>query len=128
VTCADGIFTGLRLASLSLPYTHLCIFVDLSCHIVCFSRGFLPRFWHSSHISSHSMIFIVSFVILLSFHALRILRYFLEILCMKKQLCLCARLILIDLCLMKCCIAYMFIWHSFDSRHKYHIAFGTNRI
>jgi hypothetical protein len=56
------------------------------------------------------------------------LGYFLEILCMKNLLCLCARLILIYLYLMNCCIAYMFLWHSFDSRHKYHIVFGTNRI
>jgi hypothetical protein len=48
---------GLRLASLSLPYTHLCIFIDLSWHLVCFSRGFLPRFWHFfAHLfSSHDL-------------------------------------------------------------------------
>jgi hypothetical protein len=68
---------GLRLASLSLPHTHLCIFIDLSWHLVCFSRGFLPRFWHFVHISSHPMIFIVSFVILLSLCAFRILEYLL---------------------------------------------------
>jgi hypothetical protein len=68
---------GLRLASLSLPYTHLCIFIDLSWHLVCFSRGFLPRFWHFVHISSHPMIFIVSSVILLSLCAFRILEYLL---------------------------------------------------
>jgi len=56
VTCPDAISTCLRLASLSLPYTHLCIFIDLSCHVVCFSHWFLPRFWHSLHISSHSMV------------------------------------------------------------------------
>jgi len=44
---------------------------------VCFSCGFLPRFWHSLHISSHPMIFIVSSVILLSFCAFRILEYLL---------------------------------------------------
>jgi hypothetical protein len=38
---------------LSLPSAHHFIFIDLSCHIVCLSRGFLPRFWHSLHISSH---------------------------------------------------------------------------
>jgi hypothetical protein len=68
---------GLRLASLSLPYTHLCIFIDLSWHLVCFSRGFLPRFWHFVHISSHPLIFIVSSVILLSLCAFRILEYLL---------------------------------------------------
>jgi hypothetical protein len=95
---------GLRLASLSLPYTHLCIFIDLSWHLVCFSRGFLPRFWHLLHISSHPMIFFVSSVIL------------------------CVGLIMIYLCLMSSCIAYIFLWHPFDSRVKYHIMFGTNRI
>jgi hypothetical protein len=65
----DRISIGLRLASLSLPYTHLCIFIDLSC-CVFFS-------WISLHISSHPMIFIVSFVILLSFCAFRILEYLL---------------------------------------------------
>jgi hypothetical protein len=56
------------LASPFLPYTHLYIFIDLSLHVVCFSRGFLPKFWHSLHISSHPMIFIVSSIILLSFY------------------------------------------------------------
>jgi hypothetical protein len=64
---------------------------------VCFSRGFLPRFRHLLHISSHPMIFFVSFVILLSLCAFRILEYllgyFLEILCMKILFCLCAGLI-----------------------------------
>jgi hypothetical protein len=69
VTCPDKISTGLRLASLSLSYTHLCIFIDLSCHVVCFSRRFLPRFWYSLHISSHSMVFDVSSFVLLSFCA-----------------------------------------------------------
>jgi hypothetical protein len=86
VTCPNGISTGLRLASLSLPYTHLCIFIDLSWHVVC---------------SSHPMIFIVSSVILLSFCAFRILEYLLgyslEIMCMKILLCLCVGLILIYL-------------------------------
>jgi hypothetical protein len=77
VTCPDGISTGLRLASLSLPYTHLWIFIDLSCHVVCFSHGFLPRFWHSLLFSSHSMIFIVFSFVLLSFCAFRILEYLL---------------------------------------------------
>jgi hypothetical protein len=129
VTCPDRISSGLRLASLSLPYAYLCIFIDLSCHVVSFSRGFLLRFWHSLHIFSHSVIFIVSFIILVSLCAFRILEYLLiEILCMKNLLCLCARLILIYLCLMNCCIAYMFLCHSFECSHKYHIVFGTNLI
>jgi hypothetical protein len=123
---------SLRLASLSLSYTHLCIFIDLSWHVVCFSREILPRFWHSLHISSHPMIFIVSSVILLSFCAFRILEYllgyFLEIVCMEILLCLCVGLIMICLCLMSSCIAYISLWHPFDSRVKYHINFGTNRI
>jgi len=78
------------------------------------------------------MIFIVSSVILLSFCAFRILEYlmgyFLEIVCMKILLCLCVGLMLIYLCLMSSCIAYISLWHPFDSRLKYHIIFGTNRI
>jgi hypothetical protein len=97
VTRLDEISTGLRLAYLFLRYTHLCIFIDLSWHVVCFSRGFLPRFWHLVHISSHPMIFIVSSIILLSLCAFRILEYllgyFLEILSMKIIFCLCAGLI-----------------------------------
>jgi hypothetical protein len=93
------ISTGLRLVSLSLPYTYLCIFIDLSWHVVCFTRGFLPRFWYSLHISSHPRTFIVPSVTLLSFCAFRILEYllgyFLEIVCLKLLFCLCARLILI---------------------------------
>jgi hypothetical protein len=123
---------GLRLASLSLPYTHLCIFIDLSWILVCFSRGFLPRFWHLVHISSHPMIFIVYSVILLSLCAFRILEYllgyFIEIVCMKILLYLCVGLIMIYLCLMSSYIAYISLWHPFDSRLKYHIMFGTNRI
>jgi len=64
VTCPDKFSTGLRLAFLFLPYTNLCIYIDFSCHVVFFSRRFLPRFWHFLLISSHPMIFIVSFVIL----------------------------------------------------------------
>jgi hypothetical protein len=132
VTCPDRFSTGLRLAFLFLSYTHLCIFIDFSWHVVCFSRGFLSRFWHSLHISSHPMIFIVSSVILLSLCAFRILEYllgyFLEIVCMKILLCLCVGLILIYLCLMSSCIAYISLWHPFDIRLKYHIIFGTNMI
>jgi len=116
---------GLRLASLSLPYTHLYIFIDLSWHLGCFSRGFLPRFWHLLHISYHPMIFIVSSVIFFKSFSFRILEYllgyFLEIVCMKILLCL-------YVCLMSSCIAYISLWHPFDSRLKYHIMFGTNRI
>jgi hypothetical protein len=133
VTHPNKISTGLRLASLSLPYTHLCIFIMPFC--VFFSRGFLPRFWHSLyslHISSHPMIFIVSSVIFLSFCVFKILEYllgyFLEIVCMKILLCLCVGLIMIYLCLMSSRIAYISLWHPFDSRVKYHIMFGTNNI
>jgi hypothetical protein len=132
VTFPDRFSTGLRPAFLFLPYTHLCIFIDFSCHVVCFSRGFLPRFWHCLLISSHPIIFIVSSVILLSLCTFRILEYllgyFLEIVCMKILLCLSVGLILIYLCLMSRCIAYISLWHPFDSRLKYHIIFGTNRI
>lgn len=128
MTHPDRISTSLRLASLC--HTH--IFAFLSCHVVYFSREFLPRFWHSLHISSHPMIFIVSSVILLSFCAFRILEYllgyFLEIVCMKILLCLCVGLILIYLHLMSSCVAYISLWHSFDNCLKYHIIFGTNRI
>jgi len=92
----------------------------------------LPRFWHLLHISSHPMIFFVSSVILLSLCAFRILEYLLgysiEILCMKILFCLCVGLIMIYLCLMSSCIAYISLWHPFDSLVKYHIMFGTNRI
>jgi len=78
------------------------------------------------------MIFIVSSVILLSLCAFRIfeylLGYFLEIVCMKILLCMCVGLIMIYLCLMSSCIAYISLWHPFDSRVKYHIIFKTNRI
>jgi hypothetical protein len=93
----------------------LSIFAFLSGHVVCFSRGFLPRFWHSLHIYSHPMIFIVSSVILLSFYAFRILEYllgyFLEIVCMKNLLCLCVGLILICLCLMSALLIFLFGIH-----------------
>jgi hypothetical protein len=78
------------------------------------------------------MIFIVFYVILLSLCDFRILEYllgsFLEIVCMKILLCLCVGLIMIYLCLMSSCIAYISLWHPFDSRVKYNIMFETNRI
>jgi hypothetical protein len=123
VTCSDGISTGLRLASLLfLPYTHLCIFIDFSWHVVCYSRGFLPRFWHSLHISSHPMIFIVSSVILLSFCAFRILEYllgyFFEIVCMKILFCLCVGLILIYLVIWTAIFVFVSLGHPIDSCHN----------
>jgi hypothetical protein len=113
----DRISIGLRLASLSLPiHTSLHFFIDLSWHVVCFSRGFLPWFWHSLHISSHPMIFIVSSVILLSFCAFRILEYllgyFLEIVCMKILFCLCVGLILIYLGHLDCDLCFCNTWAS----------------
>jgi hypothetical protein len=78
------------------------------------------------------MIFIMSSVILLSLCAFRIMEYllgyFLEIVCMKILLYLCVGLILIYLCLMSSCIAYISLWLPFDSCLKYKIIFGTNRI
>jgi hypothetical protein len=79
------------------------------------------------------MIFFMSSFVLLIFVLLEYwnicwLGYFLEILCMKNLFCICAGLILIYLCLINCCIAYIFLWDPFDKRHKYHIVFGTNRI
>jgi hypothetical protein len=123
MTCPDGISTDLRLASLSLSYTHLCIFIDLSCHVLCFSRGFLPKFWHSFHISSHPMIFIVSSVILLRFCAFRILEYllgyFLEIVCMKILFCLCVGLILIYIWVIwNVIFAFVILGHPIDSCHN----------
>jgi len=127
VTCPDRFSTGLRLAFLFLPYTFLCIFIDFSWHVVCFSRGFIPRFWHSLHISFHPMIFIVSSVILLSFCAFRILEYllgyFLEIVCMKILLCVVVGLILIYMVIWTAIFVFVILWHPFDSRLKYHIIF-----
>jgi hypothetical protein len=69
-----------------------------------------PRFWHSLHISSHLMIFIVSSVILLSLCAFRILEYllgyFLEIVCMKILFFLCVGLILIYLVHLDCDLCF----------------------
>jgi hypothetical protein len=116
VTCPDSISPGLRLATLSLSYTYLSIFIDLSYHVVCFSRRFLPKFWHSLHISSHPMIFIMSSVILLNFCTFRILKYllgyFLEIVCMKILLCLCVGLILIYLGHLDCDLWFCNTWAS----------------
>jgi hypothetical protein len=55
-------------AACFLNHTHTsAFFIVLSCHVVCFSHGFLPRFWFSLHISSHSIVFVVSSFVLLSF-------------------------------------------------------------
>jgi hypothetical protein len=49
---------------------------------------------------------------------------------MKNLLSVCR--VDLDICmpyeLLHACIANIFLWHPFDSRHKYHIVFGTNRI
>jgi hypothetical protein len=51
----DRISIGLRLASLSLPYTHLCIFIDLSC-CVFFSWISLKILAFFAHLfSSHDL-------------------------------------------------------------------------
>jgi hypothetical protein len=52
---------------LSLPNTYYYFLPVLSCHVVCFSRGFLLRFWNSLHIFSHSQVFPLTFLILLNF-------------------------------------------------------------
>jgi len=52
-----------------LCHSHSTGFFSYFCHVVCFSRGFLPRFYHSLYIISHSMIFFVSSFVLLSFCA-----------------------------------------------------------
>jgi hypothetical protein len=114
----DRISIGLRLASHSLPYTHLWIIIDLSYHVVCFSGGILPRFWQSLHISSHPMIFIVSSVILLSFCAFRILEYLLIGIFAwdnvhKNLLCLCVGWILLYPCYLDC---YIYFCNSYASR------------
>jgi hypothetical protein len=53
VTRPDAILTGIFHRFLSQPATHHCIFIDLSCHVMCFSREFLPRFLaFSTHLFS----------------------------------------------------------------------------
>jgi hypothetical protein len=52
---------------LSLQNTHItfCLFYHV---VLCvFSLGLIPRFWHSLHIFSHSQVFPLTFLILLSF-------------------------------------------------------------
>jgi hypothetical protein len=66
ITSGRDPYKFLSISLLSLPFAHHCIFIDLSCYVECFSRRFLPRFWHSQHISSHSMIFSMSSFVLLS--------------------------------------------------------------
>jgi hypothetical protein len=117
-------------------HIHIFAFLLISHGMLCISRGFLPRFWHSLHISSHPMIFIVSCVIVLSFCAFRILEYllgyFLEIVCMKILFCLFVGFILIYLVIWTAIFVFVILWHPFDSRLKYHIIFleltGSNGI
>jgi hypothetical protein len=104
--------------SFSAIHTHLCIFIDLSCNVVCFSRRFFSRFWHSLHISSHSMVFAVSSFVFFKFFVLfRIFEYlvieiFFEILCMKILFCLCVGLILIYLGHLDCDPCFCNTWAS----------------
>jgi hypothetical protein len=107
---------SLKVSDLLLFLCHTHIFAFLSWYVVCFSCGFLPRFWHSWHISSHPMIFIVSSIILLSFCAFRILEYllgyFLEIVCKKSLFCLRVGLILIYLGHLDCDLCFCNSWAS----------------
>jgi hypothetical protein len=64
---SDEILLGIFHCFLFQPVAHHCIFIDLSCHVVWFSHGFLPRFWHSLHISSYSVVISLSSSVLLSF-------------------------------------------------------------
>jgi hypothetical protein len=108
---------------LFLCHTHIFAFL-LIYHgmLSVFSCGFLLRFWHSLHISSHPMIFIVSSIILLCFCAFRILKYllgyFLEIVCMKILLCLCVGLILIFWVIWSAIFAFVILGHPIDSCHN----------
>jgi len=99
--------------SLSAIHTSLHFYWFIMPCCVFFLTDFSWDFGHSLHFSSHSMIFIVSFFILLSFCAFRILEYLL------------IGIFFFEILL---CIAYIFLWYPFDSRHKYHIDLGTNRI
>jgi hypothetical protein len=68
VTRPNSILTGFYLSlAFSTIHTPLHFFIDLSYHVMCFSLGFLPIFWHSLHIFSYSMIFSMSSFVLLSF-------------------------------------------------------------
>jgi hypothetical protein len=60
ITFGRDPYRFLSVSLLSLPFSDHCIFIGLSCLVVCLSFKFLPRFWHFLHISSHSMVFVVS--------------------------------------------------------------------
>jgi hypothetical protein len=65
---------------LSWPTIHHCIFLLIYHVMLCaFSRRFLPRFWHSLHISSHSIVFSLFSFVLLSCYTFRIMKYLLTV-------------------------------------------------
>jgi hypothetical protein len=66
ITSGRDPYRFLSVALLSLTSSHHCIFIGLLCHVVCLSRIFLSRFLLSLHMSSHSMVFVISSFILLS--------------------------------------------------------------
>jgi len=64
---SDMIFSGkifVFLLLLAFSTTLHCLFIFF---VLYFSRGFIQRFWHSLHISSHSHVFSLTSLILLSF-------------------------------------------------------------
>jgi hypothetical protein len=70
VTHQDAILTSIYpLLSFSSSRTPLHFYWFIMSCCVCFSRGFLLRFWHSLHVSSHSVVFSLSSFVLLSFCA-----------------------------------------------------------
>jgi hypothetical protein len=73
---SDAILQVFFCRLLSQLVAHDCSFIYFSCHVECFSRGFLLRFLHSLHISSHELLCVIlcSFKVFVLF---RILEYLL---------------------------------------------------
>lgn len=108
----------------SAKHTHTHITFCLFYHVVLcvFSLGLIPRFWHSLHIFSHSQVFPLTFLILLSFGSFLNIGIFnwlwFERLCMNIFFCLYAGWILL-ICVFWIAISTLyFFMHPIDSHHN----------
>jgi hypothetical protein len=101
-------------------HTTFCLFYHV---VLCvFSLGLIPRFWHSLHIFSHSQVFPLTFLILLSFGSFLNIGIFnwlwFERLCMNIFFCLYAGWILLICFFWIAISALYFFMHPIDSHHN----------
>jgi hypothetical protein len=125
----DLFWVNIHVPFSSCLYYDIALFVYFFFHVV-FSRGFILRFWHSLHISSHSQVFSLTSFILLSFGPFKnigiIVVWDVNLRYCAWLFYLCTRWILKYLCLLDCSI-FGFICSSNWQPSLYCILFYLTR-